>query len=125
MLDVVVIYRDRDLCGGIFCSSCKPDPICFRHCVERKLRYFPRHLWVLWEMHKARKFRLVFCVDVYGCMVEFGMQLLESAVREEEVNRGFEYLTCGPAIVCERRSICTRVDDYYTGATDWAPASAL
>ena len=77
-------------------------------------------------MHKARKFRLVFCVDVYGCMVDAGMRLLESVVRKEEEEGGFGYLVSSPVIVCERRMICTRATESYPSLADeWVFANAL
>jgi hypothetical protein len=126
-LDVVVIYRDRDLGGWAFCGTCKPDPVCFRHGPRPDLDDFPRQLKVFREMHRARKFQLVFCVDVYGCLEDFGVRLLESAVNKEVAKGGFKYLDGGrPTIACERRTIRTRTKDYHAGATGkWVLASAL
>ncbi|KAF9780961.1 hypothetical protein BJ322DRAFT_1112347 [Thelephora terrestris] len=126
MLEVVVIYRDCDLGGWAFCPTCKPDPICFRHGPRLDLDDFPSQLKVIREMHSAREFRLVLCVDVYGCMGDFGMRRLDAAVKREEANGGFGYLKCSPVITCERRTIRTRTKDYHAGATSrWVLASAL
>jgi hypothetical protein len=78
-------------------------------------------------MHSARNFRLVFCVDVYGCMEDFALRLLQSAVDKEVADGEYKNLASGPPkITCERRTIRTRTKDYYAGATDkWVLASAL
>ena len=126
MLDVVFIYRDCDLGGWAFCPTCKPDPICFRHSPRPQLDDFPRQLRVIREMHSARKFWLVFCADVYGCMEDFGMWGLDAEVKKEEASGRFEYLERSPVITCERRTIYMRTKDYHVGATGkWALASAL
>jgi hypothetical protein len=127
MLDVVVIYRDCDLGGWAFCGNCKPDPVCFRHGPPADLDDFPRQLKVFRKMYSAQKFLLKFCVDVHNCMEDFGVRLLESAVKKEEAKGGFKYLDCGrPTITCERRTIRTRTKDYHAGATGkWVLASAL
>ncbi|KAF9781002.1 hypothetical protein BJ322DRAFT_1082650 [Thelephora terrestris] len=125
MLDVVVIYRDTDFGGSPYCLACSGDPICIRHRRRPDLNNFPQQLRVLREMHSARKFRLVFCVDVYGCMEDFGVRLMASAVKKEEAKGGFEYLVYKPGITCERRTIRTRPRDFYTGASDRGDLSSV
>ncbi|KAF9780964.1 hypothetical protein BJ322DRAFT_289281 [Thelephora terrestris] len=126
MLDVVIIYHDSDLGGSASCGTCKPDPFCPHHRARIDLGAFPWQLEVFRKMHSARKFRLVFCVDVHSCMKDFSVRMLKSGVEKEEVNGGFEYLVCRPVITCERRSIRTRTQDHYAGATRvWVFASAL
>ena len=115
LLDVVVIYRYRDLGGFDHCPTCSPDPVCFRHYFVFPLEHFQMQLRAIREMHNARKFQLVFCADVLGCMEDIGMLRLGSAVRKEEKNGGFEYLACRPAVICEERTARTRLNDFYPG----------
>ena len=126
ILDVVIIYRYRDLDCRERCMHCEPDPICFRHGFERGVVDFRQQLRVFRQMHRARDFRLVFCVDVYGCVVDMGVRLLESAVKKEVVNGGFRYLAHKPVVICEGRTIRTRLWDDHAGASsDCVAASAL
>lgn len=127
ILDVVVIYRDCDFGGWGHCPCCRPDPICSCNTISRALVYFPVPLRVLCKMHRARKsLRLVFCADVYGCFVDTGVRMLTSAVEEAAANGQFEHFACRPVIVCEGRSVRTRLDDSRVGmAGGGVPASAL
>jgi hypothetical protein len=78
------------------------------------------------EVHNVRKFRLVLCIDVYGCLVDASVRLLESAIKKEEVDGRFKYLTYSPAIIFERQPIHTRLEDDHAGGTnDCVIASAL
>ncbi|KAF9779721.1 hypothetical protein BJ322DRAFT_1166463, partial [Thelephora terrestris] len=125
MLDVVVIYHNHDFAGRRFCQTCRTDPICFRHPFYPPLCHFLEQMEVYHKMYNARKFRLVLCVEVHRRMEDFSVQPLESAVKKK-VNGGSECPVCRPVIICERRSIHTRIRDYYTGATGkWVTASAL
>ena len=122
ILDVVIIYRDWDFGGWVGCFRCKPDPVCFRHATGPALKYFSMQVGVLCKMHIARKsLRFVFCVDVYGCVEDFGVQVLTSAVKKAVANGQFEYLAHRPVITCEGRSVRTRPRDYRAGVS----ASAL
>ena len=127
VLEVVVIYRDMDLGSWPLCSKCKPDPFCVcNHLRQDSLNDFPRQLRTFRRMHRARKFRLVLCVDVHGCMDELGMRLLESAIKKEEARGGFTYLDSGPVITRERRTIRTYPNDEFAGArSTGVSASAL
>ena len=131
MLDVVIVYRDCDF-GGSPCSICRPDPICFRHHIGLTLKYgpalecFPRQLGVFREMYGTRKFLLVFCVDVYGCVEGLAVRMLRSAVKEAGVNGRFDYLACKPVITCAGRSVRTHPLDFRAGTPGGCiPASAL
>ena len=117
LLEVVVIYRDRDLGGWPFCPTCRPDPICSRHSVRPPLEHFPRQREVIREMHGARKFRLVFCAEVYGCMEDIGVRRLGSAVGEAVTDGRFEYLSDKPEIIYDVRSVRTRPGDYHPGTS--------
>ena len=132
MLDVVIIHRDCDFGGWTGCPICRPDPICFRHHIGPTLKYgpalecLPRQLGVFREMYDTRRFRLVFCVDIYGCVEDLGVRVLRSAVKEAEVNGQFECLACKPVITCEGRSLRTHPEDRRAGTSgDFVPASAL
>jgi hypothetical protein len=125
MLDVVVIYRDLDLNGWECCRFREPNPTCL--CDPRRqpyVLYLQPQLRVFREMCGVRDFRLVFCVDVYDCLAEIGVRLLESVVRNGWVNGGFRYLVYRPVVICERRSIRTRAEDWYIGRTSGTPLSS-
>jgi len=90
------------------------------------LECFPRQLSVFCEMYSTRKFQLVFCMDIYGCVEDLGVRVLRSAVKEAEVNGKFEYLACKPMITCEGRSVRTHPQDCRAGVPGGCvPASAL
>ena len=102
ILSVVVIYRDWDLGGWAPCSRCTRDPIFPNH-VSRPFVYgFLRHLSILRHMHSTRRFQLVLCLDINSCMKDIGMELLESAVKQEDADGEFEYLDSSPMTTCER-----------------------
>jgi len=128
-LDVVIVYHDLDL-GGLpgYCFRCEPDPVCFLHGWHKgniiDAPRYEHHSRVFREIHKARQdFRLVLCADVFDCMVEYGIQTLESIVDAG----GLDYLLYEPLIICERRTPRTRVGDYNAGWSGIWPgvASAL
>jgi hypothetical protein len=126
MLDVVVIYHEHDFAGWEYCQTCRPDPFCFRHPLYPPLCHFLEQMEVFHKMYNARKFWLVLCVEVHCCMEDFSVRMLEYTVKKQEVNGGSKCPVCRPVIICERRSIRTRIRDYYTGATGkWVCASAL
>lgn len=102
MLSVVVIYRDWDLGAWAPCSRCTGDPIFPLRFAPPSVCDFPQHLSTFRNMHSTRKFQLVLCLDIYGCMKDFGMQLLESVVKQEDADGEFEYLDSRPMITCER-----------------------
>ncbi|KAF9786186.1 hypothetical protein BJ322DRAFT_773678 [Thelephora terrestris] len=125
ILEVVIIYRENDLGGWPPRQSCKPDPVYFPDYLLGLWRY-PHQLMVFREMHSVRDFRLVFCVDVYGCMVDAGMELLGSIVEGGWVCGRYAYLACKPVVIYERRTIHTRFRDQDAGSGwETAFASAL
>ena len=63
---------------------------------------------VLREVHHARDFRLVLCVDVFDCMVEYGVEKLGHYTRAG-------LLPHGTLIVSERRSVRTRFGNHNPG----------
>ena len=62
------------------------------------------------EMHNVRNFRLVLCADVFDCMVESAMKMLEDLVKEEKEKGGLDYLFYEPLIISERRTLRTRTN---------------
>ena len=123
LLDVIIVYRDRDLGGSSRCPlGCNSDPVCFRHNSEGVNAIHTQHyrlqFRVFHEMHKARDFHLVLCADVFDCMVEHAIQTLEHLVNAREVNGGLDYLLYEPLIISERRTPRTRITDYSTGWMD-------
>ena len=47
-------------------------------------------LGILREVHKVRAFRLVLCANVWGCVGEYPVRILEEAVAEEKAKKGFD-----------------------------------
>ncbi|KAF9786212.1 hypothetical protein BJ322DRAFT_1190837 [Thelephora terrestris] len=124
MLDVIIIYRDNNFGNWEFC------PVCGTRCLRKSADFldysFPWQLKAFREMHSARKFWLVFCMDVYSRTEDFSVRLLESVVKKEEANGGFGYLVRRPVITVEGWTIRTRIRDPYAGSTgDMLLASAL
>jgi hypothetical protein len=115
-LDVVIIYRDIRLRG---------DSLCKLHC--------PRHnrmtelIWgasccqtqhrVFREMYSVRDFRLVFCVDVLDCAMDYAMGLMRVVVEEEKAKGWWNYPLCEPLVICERRVLRTRMYDWNLGCS--------
>ena len=67
-----------------------------------------RQFEVLREVHHARDFRLVLCVDVFDCMVEYGVEKLGHYAKAG-------LLPHGTLIVSERRSVRTRFGNHNPG----------
>lgn len=111
-LEVVVIYQDIRLPNH---SSCKQGRDCLHHdsitetYFEAK-KYKPQ-FGMFREMYGVRNFHLVLCLDVLECMAERAMQIFESVVKEEVAKGEFDYLSCEPLVVCERRLLRTRLGD--------------
>ena len=123
-LDVVVVYRDNDLGGRKHCPLCGPGSICLHHLIFPcdTSHYDPLHFLIFREMHSVRDFHLVLCVDVFDSMMPQALQLMESIVE----HHGFYYLPHEPSIICERRTLRTRVTDFAVGCVGSnIPASAL
>ena len=119
-LDVVVVYRDIDLSDMPHCSQCDSRPVRLRH-FGRKPRdrpaRFQHQFKVFREMHSARDFRLVFCADVFDCMVMDGLKTLERIVKAEEAMGGLGYLLQEPLVIFERRTLRTRYIDQNAGCS--------
>ena len=60
------------------------------------------------EMHAVRQFRLVLCADILDHTVEDTTRALESVVKAERMDGGFDYLSCEPLVISEMRTIRTR-----------------
>jgi hypothetical protein len=126
-LDVVIIYRDRDICG---LASWTLEPECLGHSSQRvwdsKVADYQQQLRVLREMYKTRDFRLVLCADVPYFMVEHALEILRRIVEEGKVMGGLGHLY-EPLVVCERRTLHTRYGDPNPGCLRgwYVPATAL
>jgi len=126
LLEVVVIYKEFDFSNMPHCSRC--DSAAVRSCrnwpmprVSEDLR-FQHQFRVFREMHSARAFRLVLCVDVFDCMVEDGIEALGRAVKAEGVTGGLDCLFQEPLITFERRSLRSRFFDQSAG---WSMTRAI
>jgi len=122
-VDVVIIYRSRDLGGRQFCIFCDPGAICLHHqpqLLERLARSHQQQLGMFHEMYNAWDFRLVLCADVPDCMVEHSIAMLEDIAEAAQ-------LPHKPLITSERRTLRTRSTDHNVGWSGrWSiPASAL
>ena len=90
------------------------------HLRDRVARF--RHQFkVFGEMHSARNFRLVLCVDAFDCMVEGSIEMLERVAKAEGAVGGFGRLQ-KPLIISERRTLRTCYMDYNTG---WSRGGVL
>jgi len=92
-LDIVILYRDRDLGARIECKICKPTkPVCFGHNFQRQWDFYAecyrRQLKVFREMYSVRDFRLILCADAFDCVGGDAIRILEDTVIEEEVRGG-------------------------------------
>ena len=77
-------------------------------CLRQQLRVFR-------EMHSVRDFHLVLSVDPFGCTMDRVTQLMERIVNTEKAKGGFNFLSCEPLMIYERRIPCTRTIDYTAG----------
>jgi len=106
-LDVVVIYRDIDLSDMPHCSWCNLEIVRRRYSREKPIDRVARlrhQFKVLGEMHSARDFHLVLCVDAFDCMVEGSIEMLERVAKAEGAVGGFGRLQ-KPLIISERRTL--------------------
>jgi len=72
-LDIIILYRDRDLGARIECKICKPTkPVCFGHNFPWEWDFYAecyrRQLKVFQEMYSVRDFRLILCADAFDCV---------------------------------------------------------
>ena len=74
-------------------------------------RFFRRHLRVFREIHNVRDFRLVLCVDALACVMDQAIKQMEEIVERERARGGFDFLSCEPLLVYERRTLQTRPMD--------------
>jgi hypothetical protein len=112
-LDLVVTYRDVGYDG----APCLWKSRCRRHDCMSGLRMnegiFEEQLEVIRKMHSVRSFRLVLCVDNLDCIVDEGVRLMGEIVKAVKAKGGFDFLHCEPLMVCERRTLRTRAEDYF------------
>ena len=83
-LDIVIVYRDREICGVGAFSTPRMKPICFHHSSQeswtRSGLYHLQRLKMSREMYKKREFRLVFCADVSDFIAEHAIEILQRVV---------------------------------------------
>jgi len=89
--EVVILYRDRDFPGA---ESWSPGQPPFGQELSKAERggEASGHCWrfeVLREVHKVRPFQLVLCANVWGCVGEHPVRVLEEAVAEERAKGSF------------------------------------
>ena len=126
-LDIVVIYRDYEICGQQDRGS---GPFHFRlssqEVWDSNLPYYRRQLRVFRGMYRVRgDFRLVLCADVPDFMVERALDILGRVVEAGKVmGLGHSH---EPLVISERRTLRTRNYDLNVGySSEWyVPASAL
>lgn len=116
-LNVVVIHRD--IVPVFDPLDCKQAPLCLRHSqvddIVMNERRFRKQLRVIREMHSVRGFRLVLCLDSVDCLMDKSRRLMEKIVTDAGEKGAFDFLSCKPLLVCERRILRTRVSDYTVG----------
>jgi hypothetical protein len=125
-LDVVIIYRAREICG---LPDLDVKPFCFLHSPQeiwnRHSSYYQRQLRMFCGIYKTRNFRLVLCADVPDFMAEHAIEILGRAVEMGKVMGGIGHLY-EPLVICERRTHPIgpyKVDAGYSGG--YVSASAL
>ena len=128
-LNVVVVYRDIDLSNMPHCSRCDSALVRLRHSwrdPRARVAHFRHQFRVFREMRSVRDFRLVLCVDVFDCMVEGSVEMLERAAIVEGVMGESERLLRKPLIISERRTLRTFYLDENAGwSGEGVSASAL
>jgi hypothetical protein len=130
LLHVVIIFQDFNF-GGMGCSLCKPEPVCFRHLSQKEwdmtVLHYRKQLRKFRSVYYRRNFRLVLCADVSDYMVEWAVGALERIVEAAKRRGELDYLPSEPLIISERRMIRTRYWDCHAGrsAVWYVPTSAL
>jgi len=119
-LDFVVIYREVDF--GFFSYSWifESEPASYFHSpmrMEERALFRQKQFGVFREMHGARDFRLVLCVDVFDSLVKRAIKTLECLVEAEEAKGGLDH-HYKPLIISERRTIRTRPVDHCPAVGD-------
>jgi len=109
--EVIVIYRDFDF-GGVglswsgsairswFRSSIRlmPGDEATMEASQHTLRFA-----TLQNMHKARSFQLVLCVDVWEGVGDYAVRSLEEAVAAERAKGGFSWVSPEPLVIYKPR----------------------
>ena len=110
-LDIIIVYQDSDVDSWVpFRSgmSLITSPVQFNlRSLNKIITYGPydQQLFeVLREMHGAREFQLVLCLDVLDFMVERGVQALERLVKAGKMGGKLDYLVCNPLVIAETRA---------------------
>lgn len=127
LLEVVVIYRDIvpvfHPVFHQFRTGCKQGADCTRHYWQEELvmdeHDFHHQLRVIREMYKVRDFRLVLCLDALDCLMDVSRELMKKTVKAVRRKGGFDFLSCEPLVVCERRVLRSRATDNTLGV--WKP----
>ena len=116
-LDIVVIYRDIMLpYDGRYEKGLCHRPVWLLGRIVINEETLQQQFRVFREMHSVRDFRLVLSVDPFGCAMNRITQLMEMIVNAEKAKGGFDYLSCEPLMVYEKRMPRSRTVDYRTGA---------
>jgi len=102
---VVVLYEDHDFPDTESWSLGRPP---FHHELSQAGRagQAAGHSWqfeVLREVQKVRPFQLVLCVNVWGCVGEYPVQMLEEAVAKEKAKGTFSNGSADPFVVYNPR----------------------
>lgn len=127
-LDIVVIYQDIDLSHMPHCSWCNFESVRRRYSWQEprdRVARFRHQFKTFREMHSARDFRLVLCVDAFDCMAEDSIKMLERIAKAEGAVGGLGYLQ-KPLIISERRVLRTSYMDLNVGwSREGVSASAM
>ena len=116
---VIIFYREYNFRGVQ--PDCYPvRPVSEVETAEDAL-WHHRRFEVFREMHKARNFRLVLCVDVLDCMGGYAMQVLERAIAAEKAKGGFDSLFPEPLLIYRPRRFYPRFSEDFTAgsSTPW------
>lgn len=115
-LEVVVVYREYDFCGVRHPEYPTFPPVC-RVSPDERAREASQHrrqLGVFRELRKLRGFRLVLCADVWHCIVEHSVRVLEEAVAMERAKGGFDIDFPEPLVIYRpRESQTTLLQEHY------------
>jgi hypothetical protein len=125
-LDIVIIYKDSDICG---LQDRDSEPVCLHHSSQEIWdKTFPRHqknLGVFHEMYETRDFRLVLCADVSDSMVEHAIDILGRVAEAGKAMAEIGHLH-EPLVISEKRTLSIRPRDVDAGySRRYVSASAL
>jgi len=74
------------------------------------------HFGTFRKLHKVRRFQLVLCADVWGCIAPYAAGKLERAVAAERARMGFDDFFREPLVISRPRgSSPTSEEDFAAG----------